>query len=448
MCPIRVETGLIVQQALVPQEKTCRTGRGEYCPMYKTCGGQRQRRKRADVWVVPRALLTLEHGRPEMIGRPRGLVVDESCRSHVAQGFGAERSLMLFEIGKRREVPGEEEDTEWLHRIMENIERALTGAKPGPNGEIEMRIFTDAGLDFGSMERAVNLLYATKALVAFRANDPEGVIEKAEKAAAKKNGKLPSVIQLAKIIKWGLARGDKLMRGCRFQKLEFDGSMVDGIRMRWFMLIHPDWEAPALHLDATGRAENVRRVFPRLATPIALQARIEHAHVRQIIWQAAKNQWGDLAEAAIQDDAGDGLTPEERRKAFNLARSKKTRENNVKRILNYALGQEFRYRGMGVKIPYAGMGGAGVVPPINSVRCGNPRFTRGCPVARCHAQDRRSHDSRPSFQLRDARRPSARGDGSSPPVGGSPKQSTSPPPDDTAGPGLLDSALSYLGPLS
>lgn len=76
--------------------------------------------------------------------------------------------------------------------------------------------------------------------------------------------------------------------------------------------------------------------------------------MRQIIWQAAKNQWGDLAEAAVEQDSADNMTPEETRKAeeraSNLARSKKTRDNNVQRILNYALGQEFRYRGMGVKI--------------------------------------------------------------------------------------------------
>jgi hypothetical protein len=165
MCPIRVETGKSVQQALTPQEKTCKTPGRQYCPMYKTCGGQRQRRKRADIWVIPHALLTLEHGRPEMIGRPRAVVVDESCRNHVAQGFSAERSLMLFEVDRWREVPGKKEDTQWLHETMRKVEQALTGAKPGPNGEIEMRVFTEAGLDFKGMERAVGLLYETKAPV-------------------------------------------------------------------------------------------------------------------------------------------------------------------------------------------------------------------------------------------------------------------------------------------
>jgi len=109
----------LIQEALGPvSTHACKSG-DKQCPFFESCGYQRQRLERPDMWLIPHQLLFYQ--RPDFIPNPAALGVDESFWNASLRGFQPTVKLWLRSLAEQRYVPRDIPGTADLIEISRRV---------------------------------------------------------------------------------------------------------------------------------------------------------------------------------------------------------------------------------------------------------------------------------------------------------------------------------------
>jgi putative DNA primase/helicase len=127
------------------------------CRFYDRCGYQRQRQRKADLWLVPHELIYLE--KPDALGELAALVVDEATWADGLEGTGTPITLSIDELDAACDVPGSPGASarlRSLRRIMTDVLRNQH------NGPFKRTALLATGLTASSADEARGLEWRRK----------------------------------------------------------------------------------------------------------------------------------------------------------------------------------------------------------------------------------------------------------------------------------------------
>jgi putative DNA primase/helicase len=274
----RADEAAAVQKAGGEVERTlCRQGEAR-CPFFEICGHQRQRRARADVWIVPHA--TLWRTPPKMI-EPAALVVDEDASGGAFGGFeGVPVRLSLDDLGRVLDVPRDVEAAADLAAYSERLARVL---RAGGNGRIFLNAIKAEGLTAEAMAEARKLAFrAIRAPEIGPETPPELLAERLAEVAPGNRNALRRA-RLFGLIRAAIEAEAETVPGILCETIEAkDGEAVRTVRLRWRNNIATGWNVPTLLASATARPEVLRAIWPAMCDVIEAEAAAPAVTVRQI----------------------------------------------------------------------------------------------------------------------------------------------------------------------
>ncbi|MCB8883982.1 toprim domain-containing protein [Acidisoma cellulosilytica] len=294
------EAGVDVQQAACRkkekgQDPIC-------CPFYTECGYQRQRRAKADLWIVPHDLLFLS--KPRALGDVALLVVDESCWADGLEGAnGRPTGITIDDLRQPDRILTAEGatlqiDTDRLHYLRARLLDCLQGQEDGP-------------LQREAMHGDLNHDNATEAhrLEWRRLIDPDlhpGLSnqERKERArSARGNAQTMRVARMWSAVVALLRDGGPQVSGWLSLASEPDeeARLVRVLHIKGRRDVRKGWQVPTLLLDATMDVQLVRPYWPQVELTAELLAEAPHQHVRQIVDRAlSKSMIEPLDEAEAE----------------------------------------------------------------------------------------------------------------------------------------------------
>jgi len=306
MCRDLPAVTLALELALIVQTTVCRRmlrdGTVAECPFFTSCGYQRQRRARADIWIVAHQLVFSR--KPAALGELAAVVVDESFWQ---AGLVPESALPVDALD-----PATLPDDLALAPLPSLRAIALDVLRAHDDGPALREKFLAAGLSEESAIKARRL--ELNRMV--EGNDlPDlvpGMSAEARKAAASAARGNRQVLRLARF--WQALRAllaDDGPEASGWLALGRDDDGVRVVMLKGRRDVAKGWRAPSLILDATLRPELVRPFYPqaRFVADIAVAA--PHMRVRQVIDRA-------YSLAMLDPDGADD--PEERRRRMNRLR--------------------------------------------------------------------------------------------------------------------------------
>jgi phage/plasmid primase-like uncharacterized protein len=298
----RHEEAQDIGYALSAAEKLCSSG-GEVCPFAGVCGTKRQEAKKADLWIVPHALIFQK--KPKLVPDVEALIVDESSLNATLCGFSYPVRLPFDEIRRLREVRWNGVDDLGATNDLKVVLDKIADVVEASGDTIRRDDLIAAGITAASTKNAGKVLWGCKAPVpvtaAMSEKDINAIITKAKLV----NGDLRKVIRLVDFITETIEARSPYIFGTRIErqvKMPY-GSVVDVVRQRWGQKIPKTWHAPTLAMDATGDEKTVGATFPGLEKFVAASAPMPNVRVRQIPWSASAGKlivrdcWRREAEA-------------------------------------------------------------------------------------------------------------------------------------------------------
>ena len=278
------------------------------CALRATCAYQRQKARRADVWIGTHDLMA--QPLPSRFGTPAAVWVDESPLDAFLVGADERKQihLSLDALLQPAEVPGDLSATLTLggwHRL------AVEALRAEPDGQVSRAAMLAAGLTHEDALACARLVWRSKAEPAFR----EGMGREERREAMRA---LAANRHLGRRAMWWTALAELLADGGPEASGWAALVAVDGaagpqrvLRLRRRKPVGKGWDAvPVQVADATGDMALLAQVLPGLR----LSARIEAAAP----WQRVRQADGRAYSAAMLDVAG-AKTPEEaRRRARNV----------------------------------------------------------------------------------------------------------------------------------
>jgi putative DNA primase/helicase len=267
-----------VQKAGAEVEKTlCRQGEVR-CPFYDACGYLRQRRARADIWLVPHAVLWREP--PRMI-EPAALVVDEDASGGAYGGFeGAPVRLSLDDLARPLNVPGDLDDTADLAAVSGRLARVL---RAGGDGRVTLAAIRAEGLAPDDMADARRLAFKAIRAPMIDPATPADVLAAELARIAPDNRNALRRARLFGLIRAAMDAGAEAVPGIFCETIEAkEGERFAAVRLRWRNEIAAGWNVPTLLASATARAEVLRVIWPALGDVIEAEAIAPAVTVRQI----------------------------------------------------------------------------------------------------------------------------------------------------------------------
>jgi putative DNA primase/helicase len=259
------------------QELVCAKD-GRKCALFDICGFQRQRQKKADMWVVSHASLFSE--KPEAIQAPSLLIIDEAFWQQGVRGTGNEKVLISTE--DLRATPGAPSASTMADLTVElkPIRHKLIEALDGRDGPIRSEWLD--GLTADQCRSAAKMEWQRK----IKVNVYPGMSREDRALAIKAAQGNIGIERMARM--WRemayVIENEIAVSG----RLSFDDitdektrSTYKAIRVIWRTDIKKGWKAPTLHYDATMQMDLVREYFPQAV----LRAEIEAATPHQIVTQ-------------------------------------------------------------------------------------------------------------------------------------------------------------------
>lgn len=325
-------------------DSLCSRGRGkevERCPFFDVCGTQRQRQIKADLHIVPHALMFLE--KPSFIPTPSWVIVDEDITLASLAGFDKFHPdrLSINEATRSRRIPahgggGEDYGASDEYETSCNRMRALLDHLED-GSKITRTALLDAGISVDLARRAHKLVYRCK-------EDPGVTPGMSEKetlpkidAAARVNIPIMKLARLWRLIADTLDAGTDAVPGVQIETVPATDKTESyrSIRLRWRRDIHESWKAPTLLMDATANATLVKPLFPSVTATLDAQAAWPHSHVRQV------TDWSASASLLIPQGENDKPDSKDAQTA---------KLNNIERIRRLIEIRAFEFRGRGALI--------------------------------------------------------------------------------------------------
>ncbi len=271
----------IITSALAPVSSRACKHRDRECEFFATCGYQRQRQQRPDVWVVPHQLLF--RAKPGFIPTPAALAIDECFWGAALHGVDRPVRVWLRALVGDRSIPRDPANTADLIDISRAVHDAIKGEDIG---RIRRGALMAARIVAGDLRLALRLEWRRKLDI----DDvhPGMSIAAVREICARVAVHNQEVARLARfwelLIRTVEAPEDRspwldLRHDTPTSKSE---ETEPAIRMAWRDEIHPDWRVPTIVMDATMPVEIVRQFFPEMEEPYSVAAPMPHARVQQI----------------------------------------------------------------------------------------------------------------------------------------------------------------------
>ncbi len=305
--------GVRVESAVCRSRKT-----NTACPYYGTCGYQRQKRSRADLWFVPHELLFTE--KPAALGTPAAVIVDENAWTAGLEGVdGAPMDLALDALDEAVVVPSDVlgHETQRLRDVHRRVRAALDDQ---PDGPLRRDAMLAAGLDVTtgqdghalSWRRVINPgLKPGMSAGERRALVKATVGNRAAMRCARFFGSLAALLEDG---------GPEASGWASLAQADTDAGRVRVLRLRGRRRVAKGWHAPTLILDALLDVALVRPFWPSVQVTATLDARAPHMCVRQLTGR----DWPKTA--LVPDEYADAAENERRLKNSERLRAAVLRE--------------------------------------------------------------------------------------------------------------------------
>ncbi|MDT7952392.1 MAG: toprim domain-containing protein [Acetobacteraceae bacterium] len=266
------------------------------CPFAQACDYLAQHKARADLWVVPAAMLHQQ--RPKALGELAALVVDEDP-GPALEGVKEIIRLPVTDLARYDAI---ERDRLASQRLASLRRLVLDALAELPDGPVPRDAFTASGMTADSARELLALEWRTL----IEPKLPPGAAPAARAKAlaeAARNADLGRRVMLAHALAALLAADGPQASG--LTELRTAGSARE-LHLRARRELHGSWRVPTLLLDATLNMALVRHTWPAAELVADLAVEAPHQRVRQIT---------DAAFSLSALDADDPrITAEERRR--------------------------------------------------------------------------------------------------------------------------------------
>jgi putative DNA primase/helicase len=269
-----MSAGLEVQSAACRRIDTSMSR--HQCPAFDRCGYQRQRRQRADLWLVPHETLFIR--KPEAIGDLAALVVDESVWQSGLVGVGDDRlTLTLDELACDAAVPGSALDSERLAFLRNRLRDALCAA---PDGPVRREALLAADLTSDAAKEACALEQRRRVDIGMLPG--QAAAERARLAASSPNAVISRRMTLWRAVEKLLADDGPAVSGwAKLADAATEYGRVRVVKLKGRKPIGAGWRVPMLLIDATLDARLVRPYWPFYCPAVDLAAVTPWQRVRQ-----------------------------------------------------------------------------------------------------------------------------------------------------------------------
>ena len=309
-----VEAGLDVQ-AYACQRKP-RNGTARRCRYYDVCPYQKQRARRADLWLVSHA--ALGHAKPSEIPTPALLIIDENPVTALLRGLDGKEIVRVADLEPAVEVSSRLVD--WS--ILDTIKRSLDGKEivhrkwaGGPkwvrtvqpvddippalfrvrsmmtelreingHGPLRRAAVAEVGLLDGDLSQAVHqalgLIVKPPLLPGMGGAERRTLLEKAvgNRALLRE----ATMYWLLRDFLLTEALGSKSGHVSLVTRANSEGSTYEAWQLTWMAPVTKGWHAPTLILDATARADYrfaLRAALPGLRDDLGGEIRAATPHL-------------------------------------------------------------------------------------------------------------------------------------------------------------------------
>ena len=298
MCRDRAAVELARSLGADPQETVCRRKLGDdtvnKCRHFDVCGYQRQRRGKADIWIVAHEMLFTKI--PPALGTLAALVIDESFWK---AGLRESEDFPLDRLDSQDTVPDGGIATQ---RLMFLRKRMLDLLRDQPDGALSRAALRAFDFDAKNTREACELEFRRKPddlAAALVPNMDEPTRQKATDLAAIHQ----DVVRLARF--WGtvntfLSQNELAHSGWISLDRSKDG--VRRVAIKGRNAIARGWHAPTLLLDAVLNPDLIRPYYRDIAVTAELAVEAPFQRVRQVIDRAyAKGMLDARSEKVAQD---------------------------------------------------------------------------------------------------------------------------------------------------
>jgi putative DNA primase/helicase len=269
-------------------QKACKTKEAE-CQFYKTCGYQKQRKLKPQVWIITHSLLFRE--RPDFIPQPLQLCIDEAFWSQSLTGDNRDYSIELNELRLQRQVHHKDDPkqvnisaTNDLLTISQRIAAAIETDGPG---RIRRDVLNGTGVTLDDVRAARKLEWGRKIeLTDVLPGMPLPHVRARCEKIAYQNQQIARLCRffdlLARTIETECDRSPWLEM--RFVEQSKSDNKESAIFMIWRDDIHPSWGAGStMILNAATRPAIVRLFYPEVVVPTMHTVAMPYTHVTQVI---------------------------------------------------------------------------------------------------------------------------------------------------------------------
>jgi hypothetical protein len=160
-----LERAKLIEEALGDVSvHACQHG-DQICEFFASCGYQRQRRQRPNVWIVPHHLLF--HKRPDFIAEPDSLAIDEAFWGAPLHGIDEARKLWLSDLVAVRDVaisncPSSHGDACRTADLLDISTRVFRALALEPECRIRRATLTNASITADDLRLAYRLEWLRK----------------------------------------------------------------------------------------------------------------------------------------------------------------------------------------------------------------------------------------------------------------------------------------------
>ena len=272
----------------VDVERTlCKAGK-DRCSFFETCGYQRQKQTRADIWIVPHELLWRKP--PKQIGSPAALVVDEDAVAGALGGFDPLRPtrVSLDDLKQPLQVQGRDaakaaEATADLTALSSRLSDALRGMIED-GGCVDPGKLREAGLTAADMAEGRKLAWAAKRQPDAGPTTPSAALRAELVKVGSHNGQAMKRARLFGILADALDDEEaEIVPGLRVGMVTTaNGDSFDAVAMRWRKDVADGWNVPTVLASATAQEAMQRTVWSEVVEVVEAYAGMPHVMVRQV----------------------------------------------------------------------------------------------------------------------------------------------------------------------
>jgi hypothetical protein len=302
----------VIEAGLKPQTNACQRkladGTVRRCRYYDECPYQKQRARRADLWLVSHA--ALGHAKPAEIPAPALLIIDENPVTALLRGLDGNEIVRVSDLEPAVEVGSTLVDLSvlggkwangpaWLRssRIVDTTPPALLVRtkmtelhKLNGLGPVRRAAFAETGLMAGELSSAVRqvlgLIVKPPLLPGMGGAERRALLKK----AAGNRALLceATMYRLLRDFLQAESLGPKSGHISLVKKKESKGSAYEAWRLTWIAPVATGWRAPTLILDATAREDYrfaLRAALPGLRDDLGgeIRATTPHLEIKAVI---------------------------------------------------------------------------------------------------------------------------------------------------------------------